>query len=255
VLAAQIGSYLAEEQAARALAEAQRFERMSKRFSFVAHDLKNLISQLAPVLALAERHRDNPAFVTDALLTVGESVDKMRSLLLRLRHEEETLHEAVALEPLLDDLVRRYRAGCPGLSVQPCDGTVSVIAERSALSAVLDNLVGNAREATGEAGEITIRVCALEGRGRIEIADNGPGMSREFVRDHLFQPFVSSKPTGFGIGMYQCREWVERWGGRLEVESEPGRGTTVRIDLPLGDPVPAGDGTGDPDRRGVPRAA
>ena len=58
-------------------------------------------------------------------------------------------------------------------------------------------------------------------------------MSRAFIEGDLFKPFTSTKKAGFGIGMYQCRDWIERWHGRLDVASEPGAGTTIRMTLPL----------------------
>jgi C4-dicarboxylate-specific signal transduction histidine kinase len=58
-------------------------------------------------------------------------------------------------------------------------------------------------------------------------------MTRAFVEEGLFRPFATTKAAGFGIGMCQAREAVEHWGGRLEVESEPGAGTVVRVVLPL----------------------
>ena len=54
-----------------------------------------------------------------------------------------------------------------------------------------------------------------------------------FIRDHLFRPFASTKTTGYGIGMYQTRDLIERWGGHLEIESEVGTGTTARVLMPL----------------------
>ncbi|MGH7330045.1 MAG: ATP-binding protein, partial [Polyangiaceae bacterium] len=66
----------------------------------------------------------------------------------------------------------------------------------------------------------------------VEIADNGPGMNFEFVRDKLFQPFVTTKGMGYGIGAYESREVARALGGRLEVSSEPGKGTIMRMRLP-----------------------
>jgi signal transduction histidine kinase len=58
-------------------------------------------------------------------------------------------------------------------------------------------------------------------------------MTPEFIRDHLFRPFQSRKPNGMGIGAYESQQYVASLGGRIEVRSEPGRGTTVRVLLPL----------------------
>jgi putative PEP-CTERM system histidine kinase len=232
IFALQVAGYLTEEQSIRALAEAQKFERLSKNFSFIAHDLKNIVSQLSLVVQTAKRRGDNAEFVRDALDTVALSVDKMKSMLLRLRDgSDEGANERVDLRALVDDLVGRKRVAL--VDGARCSRPVEVVAGRSAMAAVLENLIDNAREAGGEAVEVAIALRAEEGQAALEVRDDGPGMSEAFVRDHLFQPFVSTKRTGFGIGMFQCRDWVERWGGQLEIDSVPGEGTVVRIRLPL----------------------
>jgi len=75
----------------------------------------------------------------------------------------------------------------------------------------------------------------LSGEGRmavLEVEDNGPGMDTEFVRQKLFRPFATTKGTGYGIGAYESREFARALGGQLDVTSEPGRGTVMRIKLP-----------------------
>ena len=67
----------------------------------------------------------------------------------------------------------------------------------------------------------------------IDIVDRGPGMDDAFIRDELFLPFRSTKPDGYGIGAFQTREMIRMSGGDLEVISERGSGTTMRILLPL----------------------
>ena len=65
----------------------------------------------------------------------------------------------------------------------------------------------------------------------IEVADEGKGMTAEFIRDRLFRPFQTTKETGMGIGAFECHQYVRQVGGRVEVESEPGKGTRVRVRL------------------------
>ena len=67
----------------------------------------------------------------------------------------------------------------------------------------------------------------------IDITDNGPGMDDAFIRDELFLPFRSTKSGGYGIGAFQTRELIRMAGGDLEVISEKGFGTTMRVILPL----------------------
>lgn len=241
IFSAQIGSYIAEEQVTLALAEAQRFERISKNFSFIAHDLKNLVTQLSLIVSQAKRHGDNPEFQQDVLSTVSDSVEKMRTMLLRLREvqsdDDQPLRQRIALGPLVTDLFQRKGALIGRLTVGHLDGDLQVMAEPTTLSAVLENLVQNALDAVGENGQVTVSLVRRTTNGTdeavITIADDGVGMTQDFIDDHLFQPFVSTKDTGFGLGMYQCREWVERWQGRLEMESKPGQGTIARVVLPL----------------------
>lgn len=233
ILSVQIAGYLTEEQTITALAEARRFERMSKNFSFIAHDLKNIVSQLSLILQQAKRRGDNPAFVRDALDTVDHSVDKMRSMLLRLRDKADSSGvERLDLNALLPDIVSRKRIVVDNLVLEKEEDDFHVLANRSAVAAILENLIDNARDAGGPQVDIRLRVSRDTHTVFIDVADDGPGMTFEFVQDHLFQPFSSTKSDGFGIGMYQCREWLESWGGGLEVESRLGEGTTVRLRLP-----------------------
>jgi signal transduction histidine kinase len=60
-------------------------------------------------------------------------------------------------------------------------------------------------------------------------------MSSEFIRERLFRPFETTKPAGMGIGVYESAQYVEGLGGRIQVDSEPGRGTCVRVLLPRGE--------------------
>ena len=68
---------------------------------------------------------------------------------------------------------------------------------------------------------------------RLFVADNGCGMDGEFLSRSLFRPFQSTKKNGFGIGMFQSRMIVEAHGGRIDVQSQVGKGTTFRVLLPL----------------------
>ena len=58
-------------------------------------------------------------------------------------------------------------------------------------------------------------------------------MDAEFIRDHLFRPFRTTKKASFGIGLYESREYARQLGGRLDVLSEPGRGTMIRLSVPV----------------------
>jgi hypothetical protein len=96
---------------------------------------------------------------------------------------------------------------------------------------VVHNLVLNALEAGSANGSVTINVGMGES-AFFEVTDHGCGMSEDFIRNRLFQPFQTTKQKGFGIGLYQCRQIVEAHGGRIEVVSKPGEGTAFKVHLP-----------------------
>ena len=234
--ALQAASYLALEETAYALAEARQFEGFNRVSAFVVHDLKNLVAQLNLVVRNAERHKGNPAFIDDAFETVGSAVTKMNRLLLQLRGITPTEKaEQVDLRPLLKDLVveSARRAPVPVLEVGE-DVTGLVNADAHRLAAVIDNVIRNAQEATDRSGRVQVRLAERNREAVVEIEDTGIGMDEDFVRNRLFRPFDSTKGlAGMGIGAYDCREYVQGLGGRVEVTSRPGEGTCFRIRIPL----------------------
>ena len=228
----QAASYLAEDRAHAALADAARFDEFNRRFAFILHDIKNLVSQLTLVARNAERHADNPAFRVDMVATLKESSDRMNALLARLSQ-----HGSVRAEPLgpidVAGLVERVVAGRRTQHPIAARTTVAVARGHAArLEQVLGHLVQNAIEASDDDAAILVSVEPCGDRVAIEVVDRGCGMTPGFVRDHLFRPFVSSKPTGFGIGAFEARQLAQAMGGTLAVTSREGEGTRFRILLP-----------------------
>jgi signal transduction histidine kinase len=105
--------------------------------------------------------------------------------------------------------------------------------DRAQIEQALLNLILNAIQAMSEGGHLEVRTgnTATEKDVWIEIADSGPGMP-EFMRENLFQPFLTSKPTGTGLGMAIVSKIIKAHDGRIEVSSEPAKGTTIRVTLP-----------------------
>jgi signal transduction histidine kinase len=193
------------------------------------------VSQLSLHLHQAERHGSNPEFIQDTLLTVKESVEKMQGLLRRLKDNDGEIGETQVFDlvDLLADVAKRKTRINRPLEVDIEEAEAIVSASPPALAVVVENLIDNAYESGADRVTLMVtRPAPDDDEVVIEIGDNGAGMSREFIDDHLFRPFVSTKSAGLGIGMYQCRALIERWGGRLDVNSRPGCGTTVRISLP-----------------------
>lgn len=228
----QLASYLAEERALEALAEAERFEEFNRRFAFIMHDIKNLVSQLTLVARNAERHADNPAFRADMVATLQDSAGRMNDMLARLSQHHRGRSEApvaTPLAPLARRVAKARRAQHPVEVIAA--GDPLAIADPATLETLLGHLVQNAIEASEPGAPVTIAVDAQQEEARIEVIDRGAGMSPAFVRDKLFKPFVSSKPGGFGIGAFEAQKLAAEMGGRIEVESSEGKGSRFRVVL------------------------
>ena len=228
----QAASSLAEALGQEALSHAQRFEEFNRRFAFILHDIKNLVSQLSLVARNAERHADNPEFRADMVATLQASVGKMNELLARLApHAPSRVQriEPQSLRPILSAAIAAKRRD---RDVQLLgDAGVSALVDAGALEQAVGHLLQNALDASS--GEpVTVRVGCDGPDVSIVIADKGVGMDGDFIRNRLFQPFASTKPGGFGIGAFEARSLVTAMGGRIGVDSRPGRGTTFTILLP-----------------------
>ena len=112
-----------------------------------------------------------------------------------------------------------------------CTPDVSIEPER--FRSVLQNLVLNAVEAIPDTGTILVETLTEDGAAVLTVSDTGRGMSPDFIRERLFRPFQTTKARGLGIGLYQCRQIVQQFGGNLSVESEEERGTRMIVRFPI----------------------
>jgi len=103
--------------------------------------------------------------------------------------------------------------------------------DESQFQQVITNLLLNAAHACERGGEVTFRLWSIDGKVHIEVADTGTGMPPEAAA-RAFEPFYTTKPKGTGLGLSICKWIVESHRGRIALRSEPGRGTTVSIELP-----------------------
>ncbi len=237
----QAASSLAEAHGQQALTDAQRFEEFNRRFAFILHDIKNLVSQLSLLSRNAERHADNPEFRADMIATLKSSVGKMNDLLARLAPQAGGTGQAPVAFPLRQTLAAAVTAHRSSHDVQLLgDASAEVLGDAQALEQAVGHLLQNAIDASPPAEPVTVRVTRSSDAVTIDIADQGPGMSAEFVRTRLFQPFASTKDGGFGIGAYEARSLIHAMGGHLSVDSRPGHGTRFTIHLPAANPAAFG---------------
>jgi putative PEP-CTERM system histidine kinase len=234
----QAASALAEAHGQEALSNAQRFEEFNRRFAFILHDIKNLVSQLSLLSRNAERHADNPEFRADMVATLRSSVGKMNELLARLSPQAQARAERAEPQPLRAILTSAIAAKRRDHEVRLLgDASLEAVVDAAALEQALGHLVQNAVEASPPDEPVTVRVESAGDEVRITIADNGCGMDGDFIRNRLFQPFASTKDGGFGIGSFEARALVAAMGGRLVVDSTPGAGSEFSIFLPAAEPA------------------
>ena len=235
---AQAASTLSEAHGQEALAKVQRFDEFNRRFAFILHDIKNLVSQLSLLSRNAERHADNPEWRADMVATLKSSVGKMNDLLARLSPRAGARVQRIEAQPLRQLLTDAISAKRGDHDVRLLgDAGIWADVDGPALEQAIGHLIQNAVEACSASVPVTVRVASKGPNVAISIADKGVGMDSDFVRNRLFQPFSSTKPGGFGIGAFEARSLITAMGGRLTVDSSPGKGTTFTITLPAAEPA------------------
>ena len=228
----QAASYLAYAVATEALLEARKFDAFHRLSTFIVHDLKNLIAQLQLLLSNVERHRENPDFQRDMLSTIEHVVGRMHQLTLQLRPDATGGDRAQPVDvAALAKRVKALRAaGRAGLTLDVAEGFL-VWAHEDRLERVLAHLVQNAFDASGLEPDVRVQVARAGDEVLIEVSDRGSGMTAEFIRERLFKPFQTTKDMGMGIGAFECQQYVQQVGGRIEVQSQPNVGTQVCVRL------------------------
>ena len=216
------------------LAETREIAAVAKISSFVIHDLKNLASSLSLLLDNAEEYIGDPEFQNDMIDATRNTLSKMKGLIQKLKMipEKQSLN-AVSSDMLIlaRETVSEFMRSRPGAAIS-CGGVrASTMVDQEEFKKVLLNLILNAVESVGRDGAINIETRSEAGKASISVKDNGCGMTTEFMTEHLFKPFRTTKGKGLGIGLYQCKQIIEAHGGTITVASAPGQGTTFTITL------------------------
>jgi putative PEP-CTERM system histidine kinase len=234
-LSEQFGAGLLNLRLMEELIQARELEAFQTMSAFFAHDLKNAASTLSLMLRNLPIHFDDPEFRQDALRAIGSTTTRINQLVESLR----VFRGKLQLKPSRTDfnsLVQDTLGMLQELREVNVDQNLGLLSpidgDREQLQSMLTNLLLNAREALGPDGRIRVETKQTNGCACLIVSDNGCGMSAVFVKDELFRAFRSTKKKGLGIGMFHTKAIVAAHGGTVQVESEPGKGTTFRISLP-----------------------
>ncbi|MDA8503820.1 MULTISPECIES: hybrid sensor histidine kinase/response regulator [unclassified Citrobacter] len=228
-----------------ALLHSQKLKAVGQLTGGLAHDFNNLLAVIIGSLDLVNPDSPDAPRIHRALKAAERGALLTQRLLAFSR--KQSLHpHAVELKTLLENLGELMRHSLPAtltLEIEAQSPAWPAWIDVSQLENAIINLVMNARDAMdGQAGIIKIRswnqrVTRSDGRKQdmvmLEVADQGSGMSQE-IKAQVFEPFFTTKQTGSGsgLGLSMVYGFVRQSGGRVEIESAPGQGTTVRLQLP-----------------------
>lgn len=234
------------------LLRAEQLATLGTLASAVGHELNNVTTVFVSLVeAVQEQAHDGKPPLgedLDELARVGAHLKAHAQQLLRLGRPSSEPSTALDLRDVARDTLAMLQLSgkTKRLTVEPRFGSAParVVARRTHLEQVLLNLVGNAADATAEVqgrpGHITVTIEAGVGEVRCRIDDNGCGIPAD-KQQTVFEPFYTTKPEGkgTGLGLPVVRQIVESYGGRVELTSRPGDGSTFTVILPAGVAVPA----------------
>jgi len=228
------------------LAEAEKLKRSF--LMSVSHELRTPLTAIrGHVEALREGIVSEPEQVRGSLDVIAAESDRLERLVgdvldlaklqahrFTVRQEEVDLGRVVdhAYGAFAEEARRReidYRVDATG-------HPPVIVSDGDRVLQVISNLLSNAFRWTPDGGRIDLRLAAVNGAVRVDVVDSGPGIS-DADRERIFQPFVSQDVDGTGLGLPIARELALALGGRVELGSEPGRGSRFRLVLPARSPV------------------
>jgi PAS domain S-box-containing protein len=233
------------------LRHAQKLDALGRLSGGIAHDFNNVLTAiLAGAHLLAQNlSANNPELAGDAdeiRAAAQRGAELTRKLLAFGRRDLLERHPLDLVSVVADTaaMARRLLPEHIEVRTELPPPPVTINADHGALSQILLNLVTNARDAMPVHGRLEIRLARRQANGRdmarLTVRDTGMGMD-ETTRAHIFEPFFTTKPpgAGTGLGLSIAYGLIQQHDGAINVESDPGRGTTVTIDLPMVAEAPA----------------
>ena len=241
-LARAFNTMTAELRASRERAvQAERVAAWREMARRLAHELKNPLFPIQLSIETLRRNLDQPAASFASLFR--ESSDTILDALGSLRRIVDEFAEFARMprpEPrptdvneVVEKVLALHRAGAGAVRVEAAlsPGLPAIAADPDLLARALGNLVRNALEAMPGGGTLNLRTASRDGTVAIEVQDDGPGITEE-QRTRLFVPYFTTKKGGTGLGLAIVQGIVSDHGGRVEVRSAPGAGTTFTLVLP-----------------------
>ena len=231
-ISSQAASALLAVRMAEELAKAREQSAWHTLSAFVLHDIKNAATMLSLVQKNAPQHIHNPEFQQDMLASVDDALKRMNKIQARLNTLKGDIEPAIKTadaEQLLREICTRIDRKLDRVHIETeCPTDQPIRTDPDFLGIILENLVLNAMEAGAEknhAVRVQILIEILENKAfRMECKDNGPGIPNTLLPKQLFDPFISLKPKGSGIGLWQVKRLVESLGGTIAAQNDEAGG-------------------------------
>ena len=215
-----------------------KWEAVHKFSGFYLHDLKNLASSLSMVAQNAEQYGHDPDFQASAMQIVRNTSQGIMKLMAKLADETKGCDTDRERDLQLTDMNGLISKIIQTLNEEECptifhagEFLPKLQLQVEPIKQVLLNLILNARQAMGKKGTIVISTFYDGQHVCVEIVDMGPGIPAARL-EQVFQPFKSSKDSGLGVGLFQCKQMVEANHGEIRIESQEGQGTKVILTFP-----------------------
>ncbi len=195
----------------------------------IAHDIRNILASINVQLSLGA---DEPE---KALAYVGDSLGRFNVLAHRLLSYAKP-HQAVlehldlssVLEKVLSLIGAQFEISKVKLESSVPTDAVYVMGDEGRLEHLIVNLLLNSLNAVRSKGSVRVSIENTDSSVILQVTDTGEGMSKEMT-ERLFQPFATTKSNGFGLGLYSCKQIAMEHKGTIECNSEPGKGTTMKV--------------------------
>jgi len=221
----------------RELARKNRLADLGEVASYVAHEVRNHLVPVSLYLNLLERRCEDDSSNLDVIKKVSSCVKALESTvsdLLNFAADPTPSMQSTRLDQLIGDVVESLQEQLSAQHIKteidvPNDATVFVDQEMT--RSVLLNLVFNAMDAMPDGGEIVVTAVNSAGGVELEVADSGPGLSDD-VRDHLFEPFYTTKRDGTGLGLAVVEQIVRAHGAQISVMNCPEGGAAFTLHFP-----------------------
>ena len=230
------------EEANRRLVQHEKLASIGRMAATIAHEIRNpLTSVKLNIQKVAEEERFAETVKAHLGLSL-EGIDQIERFikeLLNFTRVQELNLERFPLEQVIEESLKVVRdiLAQKNIAVEKtyAEGLPALLVDGDKMRQVFLNIIRNSHEALEGGGKISISCDAVEEAGRrmvrVRIADDGPGIP-EKVRENIFEPFFSTKPSGFGLGLANARKIVEQHNGTIRVGKRRGRGSAFVIHIP-----------------------